>query len=180
MTLEQRQIDLLISYRDKAYVYAVLCEKSFELFSLIRSLCNIPLILITSVLSIINASDFDPKDMKLPNVVINACVALIMGLISNFKLNEKESVFKQTNQRMIRHTHFIEDLLNNSLESLESDDVSEVIKKYDDIVESNEFAFPSHIKKRVANIYKDDRTLPSVLNCVRSDYSLNGQVLNNV
>ena len=85
MGLEQRQIDLLISYRDKAYVYAVLCEKSFELFSLIRTLCNIPLILITSVLSIINASDFDPKDMKLPNVIINACVAMIMGLISNFK-----------------------------------------------------------------------------------------------
>jgi len=180
MVLEQRQIDLLISYRDKAYVYAVLCEKSFELFSLIRSLCNIPLILITSVLSIINASDFDAKDMKLPNVIINATVALIIGLIANFKLNEKEGVFKQTNQRMVRHCHYIEDLLNNSLESLESDDVSVVIKKYDDIVESNDYAFPRHIKKYVANVYKDKRTLPSVLNCVRTDFSINGQVLNNV
>ena len=35
-------------------------------------------------------------------------------------------------------------------ESLESDDVSDVIKKYDDIVESNEYSFPAHIKKRVA------------------------------
>ena len=180
MTLEQRQIDLLISYRDKAYVYAVLCEKSFELFSLIRSLCNIPLILITSVLSIINASDFDPKEMKLPNVVINASIAMIMSLIGNFKLNEKESVYKQVNQRMVRHCHFIEDLLNNSLESLESDDVSEVIKKYDDIVESNEYAFPRHIKTRVANIYKNKRTLPAVLNCVGTDFSIHTEVLNNV
>jgi len=180
MALEQRQIDLLISYRDKAYVYAVLCEKSFELFSLVRSLCNIPLILITSVLSIINASDFDPKDMKLPNVVINACVALIMGLISNFKLNEKEGVFKQTNQRMVRHCHYIEDLLNNSLETLQSDDISEVIRKYDDIVESNEYPFPRHIKSKVRNTYKEKRTLPAVLNCVGTDFSINGRILNEV
>ena len=59
--LEQRQINLLVSYRDKAYVYAVLCGKSYELFSLVKLLCNIPLIIITSVLSIINASDFDSR-----------------------------------------------------------------------------------------------------------------------
>ena len=96
MVLEQRQIDLLISYRDKAYVYAVLCEKSFELFSLVRSLCNIPLILITSVLSIINASDFDPKDMKLPNVIINACVALINKCFVNFRKHKYEKEYLET------------------------------------------------------------------------------------
>ena len=91
--------------------------------------------------------------MKLPNVVINACVALIMGLISNFKLNEKESVYKSVNQRMIRHTHYIEDLLNNSLETLESDDVSDVIKKYDEpvLIKDIKGELDDHIKVQYFN-----------------------------
>lgn len=170
--LEQRQINLLVSYRDKAYVYAVLCDRSYELFSLIKSLCNIPLILITSILSIINASSFDPVEMKMPNVIINASVALIMGMISNFKLSEKESLYKQINQKMVRHCHNIEDMLNNNLASLDSEDVSDVIKKYDDIVEMNEFPFPNHIKRKITHIYKGKRCLPAVLNCVDNDFSL--------
>jgi len=170
--LEQRQINLLISYRDKAYVYGVLCDRSYELFSLIKSLCNIPLILITSILSIINASSFDPVEMKMPNVIINASVALIMGMISNFKLSEKESLYKQVNQKMVRHCHNIEDMLNNSLATLDSEDVSNVIKKYDDIVEMNEYPFPNHIKRKITNIYKGKRSLPAVLNCVDVDFTI--------
>ena len=63
---------------------------------------------------------------------------------------------------------------------MESDDVSEVIKKYDDIVESNEYPFPRHIKNKVRNTYKEKRTLPAVLNCVGTDFSINGRILNEV
>tara|TARA_R100000951_G_C2616867_1_gene173075 strand:- start:92 stop:646 length:555 start_codon:yes stop_codon:yes gene_type:complete len=170
--LEQRQINLLVSYRDKSYVYAVLCENSYEFFSLLKSLVNIPLIMITSILSIINASSFDPVEMKMPNVIINAMCALIMALISNFKLNEKETCFKQVQTKMTRHCHTIEDMLNNNLASLDSEDVSEVIKKYDDIIEMNDHPFPIHIKKKITNTYKGKRTLPAVLNCVDVDFSI--------
>jgi predicted GTPase len=169
--LEQRQINILVAYRDKSYVYAALLESSYEFFSLIKSLCNIPLILITSVLSILNASDFDSKEMKLPNTVINACVAMIIALISNFRLSEKEVLFKQVQQKIIRHCHNIEDMLNNNLESLVSEDVSEVIKKYDDIVEMNDYTFPSHIKRKITKIYKGKRSLPAVLNCVEVNFT---------
>tara|TARA_B110000259_G_scaffold68569_1_gene80822 strand:- start:8007 stop:8582 length:576 start_codon:yes stop_codon:yes gene_type:complete len=168
--LEQRQIDLLVQYRDKSYVYAILCERSFEHFSFIKSLCNIPLILITSVLSIINASSFNAEDMKMPNVIINACIALLMAMIGNFKISEKESTFKQVNQKMVRMCHSIEDKLNNNLETLDSEDISQVIKEYDNIVEMNEFTFPRHIKHNITAIYKGKRTLPAVLNCVQTDF----------
>ncbi len=170
--LEQRQINLLVSYRDKAYVYSVLCERSYEFFSLLKSLVNIPLILITSILSIINASSFDPVEMKMPNVIINAMCALIMALISNFKLNEKETCFKQVQIKMTRHCHTIEDMLNNSLASLDGEDVSEIIKKYDDIIEMNDHPFPLHIKRKITKIYKTHRTLPAILNCVDVDFNI--------
>ena len=168
--LEQRQIDLLVQYRDKAYVYAILTESSYEFFSFIKSMCNIPLILITSVLSIMNASPVDANNLKLPNVVINGCIALIMSMINNFQLSEKESTFKQVNQKMVRMCHSIEDKLNNNLETLDSEDVSQVIKEYDTIVEMNEFTFPRHIKHSITAIYKNKRTLPAVLNCVQTDF----------
>tara|TARA_R110002072_G_scaffold121837_1_gene256027 strand:+ start:2498 stop:3076 length:579 start_codon:yes stop_codon:yes gene_type:complete len=169
--LEQRQINLLVSYRDKAYVYAVLCERSFEYFSFIKSLCNIPLILITSILSIINASSFDPVEMKMPNVIINASCALIMAMIGNFKIAEKESLFKQVNQKMVRMCHSIEDKLNNNLDSLDSEDISQVIREYDNIIEMNDHTFPSHIKRKITNVYKGKRALPAVLNCVETNFS---------
>ena len=132
----------------------------------------IPLIIITSVLSIINASDFDSKQMKLPNVIINASVAMIMAMIQNFKLSEKESIFKQINSKMTRHCHLIEDMLNNSLQTLDSEDVSKVILEYDNIIDMNEFTFPNHIKRNVTSIYKGKRALPSVLNCIETNFSI--------
>ena len=169
--LQQQQINLLVQYRDKSFVYAVLTESSFEHFSFIKSLCNIPLILITSVLSIMNASPVDANNLKLPNIIINGSIALIMAMINNFKINEKEVGFKQLNIKMIRLCHSIEDKLNNNLETLDTVDISDVIKSYDNIVESNDFTFPAHIKKRITNIYKGKRTLPSVLNCVQTNFS---------
>ena len=149
----------------------MLCGRSYEHFSFIKSLCNIPLILITSILSIINASSFDPVEMKLPNVIVNGSCALIMSMIGNFKIAEKESLFKQVNQKMTRHCHNIEDMLNNSLETLDSEDVSQVIKEYDNIVEMNEHTFPSHIKRKITNVYKGKKALPAVLNCVETNFS---------
>ena len=51
---------------------------------------NIPLIVISSVMAILNSGQFKPEDMKLPNIIINSLTALILALISNFKLAEKK------------------------------------------------------------------------------------------
>ena len=108
----------------------------------------------------------------MPNVIINASVAMIMAMIQNFKLSEKESLFKQINSKMTRHCYAIEDMLNNSLQTLDSEDVSKVILEYDNIVDMNEYTFPNHIKRNVTSIYKRKRVLPSVLNCIETDFSL--------
>lgn len=172
MPLENRQILLLRQYRDRSYIMMVLCEKSFEHFNFIKTICNIPLILISSIMAILNSSAFDPHQMKIPNIVINSLTAMLIALISNFKVNEKEVAFKSLQNKFMKLTHSIEDDLNNHLNTLESDDISNVINQYDNLIEQIEFTFSNRIKNNVKNIYKNKRTLPSVLNCEQMDFSI--------
>ena len=52
--LTDQQIKLLKSYRDKAYISAVMCDECSKFYNFIRSLINIPLILSSSILTILN------------------------------------------------------------------------------------------------------------------------------
>ena len=162
--IEQNQINLLVAYRDRSYVYAVLCNRSFEFFSFIRSITNIPLILISSIMAIMNSSTFDAESMKLYNIIINSLTALLLGLISNFKLAEKDSDFKKLGQSMTKLCHQIEDDLNNNLEFITVDEIRQRVKEYDSLIETLDHAFPSFIKNKVKDMYKENRTLPSCLN----------------
>jgi hypothetical protein len=164
MPLEQRQINLLKSYKDKSYIMGVLCEKSFEHFNFIKSICNIPLILISSVMAILNSSSFDGNEMKIPNIVINSLTAMIIGIINNFRINEKESNFKQLSCKFMKISHSIEDKLHNHLETLSSSDISNQIKEYDNLIEQIDFTFPTAIQKTVKKLYKNKKQLPAILN----------------
>ena len=164
MPLEQRQINLLKSYKDKSYVMGVLCQKSFEYFNFIKSICNIPLIIISSAMAILNSSSFDGNEMKIPNVVINSLTAMIVGIINNFRINEKENNFKQLSCKFMKISHMIEDKLNNHLDSLTSSDISNQIKEYDNLIEQIDFTFPASIQKTVKTLYKNKKQLPAILN----------------
>ena len=164
MPLEQRQINLLKSYKDKSYIMGVLCEKSFEHFNFIKSICNIPLILISSVMAILNSSTFDGNEMKIPNIVINSLTAMIVGIINNFRINEKENNFKQLSCKFMKISHMIEDKLHNHLETLTSSDISNQIKEYDNLIEQIDFTFPTSIQKTVKALYKNKKQLPAILN----------------
>ena len=60
--------------------------------------------------------------------------------------------------------HSIEDNLHNNLESLTTDDVSNQIKNYDNLIEQIDFTFPSNIQNKVKNLYKGKKQLPAILN----------------
>ena len=177
MQLEQRQINLLKSYKDKSYIMGVLCQKSFEHFNFIKSICNIPLIIISSAMAILNSSAFDCNEMKIPNVVINSLTAMIVGIINNFRVNEKEGNFKQLSLKFMKISHTIEDKLNNHLDSLTSEDISNQIKEYDSMIEQIDFAFPTSIQKTVKTLYKNKRQLPAILNGDTDDFIIESSAI---
>jgi len=177
MVLNEKQINLLVQYRDKSYVMNVLLERSFEFYSLIKSFCNVPLILISSAMAIINSSSFDGNEMKTPNIVINSLTAMLLAMISNFKIQEKEQIFRSLGMKFMKLTHRIEDDLTNNLELLEGDVIRTYINEYDSLIESLEHTLPRHIKNKVKNIYYGKKTLPAMLNCEGNDFSIKSDIV---
>ena len=166
MAISPEQIKLLESYRDKAYITSILCSQSAEHFSFLRSIVNIPLILSSSTMTVLNSMDEGTNNnMKYANIVLNAWTSLILSLVGNFKLPEQATNFSQIQVKMNKLTHQIEDKLTIDLESCKIEDIRQFINEYDVLYEQLDYAFPNFIKNRVKKIYSGKKVLPNILNC---------------
>lgn len=160
------QIKLLQSYRDKSYVTSILCAQTGEFYSFIRSMINVPLILSSSVMTIMNSlSNDNTNDMKYANIGLNATTSLILTLIGNFKLAEKVTNFKNIEIKMNKLCHSIEDKLTNDLENTSTENIRQIINEYDSLNEQLDYPFIGFIKNRVKRTYLGKKTLPNILNC---------------
>ena len=165
MPISQEQIKLLESYRDKAYITSILCSQSAEHFSFLRSIINIPLILSSSTMTVLNSMDEGNNNMKYANIVLNAWTSLILSLVGNFKLPEQATNFAQIQVKMNSLCHKIEDKLTIDLESCKIEDIRHFINDYDALYEQLDYSFPNFIKNRVKKIYSGKKVLPNILNC---------------
>ena len=166
MPISSEQIKLLESYRDKAYITSILCSQSAEHFSFLRSIVNIPLILSSSTMTVLNSmNEGTNNNMKYANIVLNAWTSLILSLVGNFKLPEQATNFAQIQVKMNKLTHQIEDKLTIDLESCKIEDIRHFINDYDALYEQLDYAFPNFIKNRVKKIYSGKKVLPNILNC---------------
>ena len=165
MPISSDQIKLLESYRDKAYITSILCSQSAEHFSFLRSIINIPLILSSSTMTVLNSMDEGNNNMKYANIVLNAWTILILSLVGNFKLPEQATNFSQIQVKMNKLCHQIEDKLTIDLESCKIEDIRHFINDYDALYEQLDYSFPNFIKNRVKKIYSGKKVLPNILNC---------------
>lgn len=157
-------INTLKQYRDKSFVMSVLCQMTSDYYNRYKNIISVPLIVSSSIMTILNASDFDSNSMKYSNVVLNTATALVLSMSSAFKVVEKCSAFRSASIKMTKLTHQIEDkILYN--ESLDREDVRDIIMQYDAINESIEYTFPESIKRKVIAVYKGHRVMPNILNC---------------
>ena len=166
MPISSEQIKLLESYRDKAYITSILCSQSSEHFSFLRSIVNIPLILSSSTMTVLNSMDEGTNNnMKYANIVLNAWTSLILSLVGNFKLPEQATNFAQIQVKMNKLTHQIEDKLTIDIENCKIEDIRHFINEYDVLYEQLDYAFPNFIKNRVKKVYAGKKVLPNILNC---------------
>ena len=163
--ITNEQIKLLQSYRDKAYVSNILCDETMNFYSMIKSIVNLPLILSSAVMTIMNSSDLSSHDMKVPNIIINGSTTLLLALVNNFKLPERINNFRTISIKMNKLCHNIEDKLTNSLDEVTTENIRLFINDYDNLNETLEYSFPNFIKERVKKRYTNKKTLPNILNC---------------
>ena len=165
MPISSEQIKLLESYRDKTYITSILYSQSAEHFTFLRSIINIPLILSSSTMTVLNSMDEGNNNMKYANIVLNAWTSLILSLVGNFKLPEQATNFSQIQVKMNKLCHQIEDKLTIDLESCKIEDIRHFINDYDALYEQLDYSFPNFIKNRVKKIYSGKKVLPNILNC---------------
>lgn len=169
MVLTVEQIKLLQDYRDKSYIISVLCNECAEYYSFIRSCINVPLILSSSIMTILNSyNKINSDDLQISNIILNSSTALILSLSSNLKLNEKIINFKNISQKMNKYCSHIEDILTNHLSEITNGEITKYIEDYNNLNEQIEFSFVGHIKDRIKKKYDGKKTLPNQLNCITS------------
>lgn len=165
MVLSNKQTELLQNYRDMAYVSNVLSDQSSDYYLKLKNMINVPLIISSSVMTVLNSSSFSADEMKIPNIIINACTTLLLSLMNNFKYVEKFNNFKSVAIKFNKLTHAIENKLTNELDSITVDQINGFILEYDNLNEQLDFPYPEFIKKKIKNLYVGKRTLPNSLNC---------------
>jgi hypothetical protein len=103
--------------------------------------------------------------MRIPNIVINASFALILSLINNFSISEKQANFRSLHLKYTKLTHFIEDKITNELDNCTKEDIRNIINDYDVLTDNLDYPYPGFIRKRVKTRFFGKRTLPNILNC---------------
>jgi len=138
-----------------------LCSKANQHWSLVKFIFQIPLILTSSIMCILNSFDDGKGNMKIPNVVVNGVSVLLISYQSNLKVAEKVELFKQLSNQFLQLAHDIE---GRELETLDRNTVNNLIEKYDGLVTSCLFEdIPKNIKMEVIKLF-EGKALPLQLN----------------
>jgi len=147
---------------DKCEAMSVLCQKATQHWSLIKFVFQIPLILTSSVMCIMNSFDDDKGNMKIPNVVVNGASVLILALQNNLKVPEKVELFKSLSNNFLQLAHQLEGIEE---EDISKNNINTFIEKYDSYVIQCQFEdIPKKIKLEVIELW-DGRSIPLQLNC---------------
>ena len=159
----QERIDKLLS---KSEAMVLLCSKASGYWSMIKFAFNIPLVLTSSAMCIINSISEDANEVKIPNIVVNAISVLIISLNNSIKASEKCDLFRRLSQQFLLLAGQIEN--DNEITDSEFQLIS---LKYENLI--NEVLFeeiPTRYKLQVAENFKN-RVVP---------LQLNGTIGNNV
>jgi hypothetical protein len=156
--MNNNNFDLINQYKDKTYIYNILCIKTATFYNRVKQVVQLPIILISSIMAILN-STFQPDDMQVANVVLNGTTAFLMNLVGTYQIAEKTSRYSQVGQKWSQLLHLIEDKINNNQNT--NDDVRDIIRVYDELI-SQSSDIPEFICNTVKRNFKG-RHLPVIL-----------------
>ncbi len=162
LSLPERTEKLL----SKTESMVLLCSKASGYWSMIKFAFNIPLVLTSSAMCIINSVSEDANVVKIPNIVVNAISVLIMSLNNSIKASEKCDLFRRLSQQFLLLAGQIE----NDNEITDSD-FQLIALKYENLINDVLFEeIPQRYKLQVAESFKN-RVVP---------LQLNGTIGNNI
>jgi len=146
---------------DKCEAMTLLCSKATTHWALVKFCFNIPLVLTSSAMCIINSISSNANHIKIPNIIVNAISVLIISLNNTVRGGEKYECFKKLS------TQFM--VLSQDIESIDEMTVEQyniIVLKYDNLISDVAFEdITLTIKTSVAKSFNDaNRNIPIQLN----------------
>lgn len=156
----------LDDYSDRCFVYSVLLNKTHSYYNKLKTLYKLPIILTSSVLSVVNSTNFENESaIKIVNISFNLFTALVLSLGSALNLEQKHASFLNAEKKFLKLYSLIElKILDN--ENISTEYIKNTVSQYEQIVELIDFDIPVFIQKNVHNTYAGKKTLPLIINGV--------------
>jgi len=153
---------------DKCEAMTLLCTKATTHWAFIKFCFNIPLVLTSSAMCIINSISTNANDIKIPNIIVNAISVLIISLNNTVRGGEKYEVFKKLSQQFMVLSQDIE-----GMEDMSFEQHNIIMLKYDNLITDVAFEdIPAKIKTDVAKSFFDnDRYIPIQLNGIIGNHN---------
>jgi len=157
-----KKLITLKAYLDKSFISAILCQYHYDFYSKINYITMLPLILGSSILTVLNTSSINEEILKYINISVNGCNTIVMALITNYKLNDRLTTYKNLYNKYQKISHKIESNINNSSE-ISDRILDDIISEYDAIGNDNDYGYLSSYKNKVIMKYGKTRTMPNSL-----------------
>lgn len=152
---------------DQCMIYSILCYKTHTFYTTLKYIFNLPLIISSSIMSILNSNMNDTShDIKILNITFNIFTALILVINNNLKFEARSDSFKNIHAKFIKLQHEIEKfVISDEIPTQEL--INSLRDRYDNLVESIGYEIPNHICKNVRDMYKEKKTLPLIINGIK-------------
>lgn len=149
---------------DKSECLVLLCSSACTHWSMIKFCFAIPLILTSSAMCIINSISEDAREMKIPNIVVNAVSVLIVSLNNSIKAGEKCDNYKRLSQQFMTLTQECDTFDDENTITKEKYDI--LVLKYDNLINDCNFEdIPQRLKIFTSkSFYANNRSVPIQLN----------------
>ena len=147
-------------YKDYTYIMYILCDKTASFYSKIKNIINIPIVLCSTALSILNTTDFINNIDMVPitrNITIacNLLIAISVAILNLYKITEKEFAFRSHSDAFLQLHNKINTEIAKSKTIHTKIDILRIMNEYNLYSEQIAFHIPSRIKKFIIKNYNN-------------------------
>jgi hypothetical protein len=145
-------------YKDYTYIMYIICDKTASFYSKIKNVINIPIVICSTCLSIVNTTELDQDLQKIlmvryVSIGFNLLIALSIAILNLYKITEKEYAFKSQAMCFLKLYNKLDAESTKSKTLMTEIDILSIVNEYNLLCEYITFHIPSHIRRQIEKKY---------------------------
>jgi len=150
--------------KDRCFVYSIMLAEASNSLGKMKIFFKLPAIFISILLSVLNSSKLnETEEIKIINTVMNAFIALLIGVENTLQIDNKKQVFTSTKNKFEKLSSTIEKKLLDVSNTISIEFVQNTITEFEQIDDDLTFDIPKSIQNKIKKEFFGKRTLPLIL-----------------